>query len=524
MLPWLNVYEKNDATFLFQGFSSGFRIPFDAPFTPRISSNHKSALFHPDIVTKKLEKEINLGRVAGPFSEPPFNGQIIVSPIGLVEKKSGNDYRLIFDLSHPKTASINSGIDHSLCTVQYASFDKAVDMVLDLGKGAFLSKIDIESAFRLLPIHPDDFRLLGMTHLDQYYVDKTLPFGCSISCAHFERFSSFLEASLRKHTNSSHWMHYLDDFLTGDKNKEKAEQTKEKALQLFEHFGVPYAEEKLVGPVTCIMFLGLEIDTIEMVIRLPIDKIKDLVDQIDYFISKYQAKITLKELQSLIGKLNFACRAIRPGRAFCRRVINSTIGLTLPFHHARVTSDMMQDLLIWKEFLNTHNGTTMILPKEWSNNQTLRFYTDSSGAHGFGIFFDGSWVSAPWPDNMSVNRKQIAYLELFPILVALLIWSPVLKNKKIYFHCDNMAVVEILNKQSSKDKDCMALLRPFVLTCLNFNIVFKAQFIEGSKNNLADALSRLQLARFRSLCPTADEKMTPIPQSAWNLLGRKSLD
>ena len=107
-----------------------------------------------DIVTAKLDKEVNLGSVAGPFSVVPFNGEIIISPIGLVEKKSKDDYRLIFDLSYPRNKSVNDGIDHDLCTVQYTNFDQAIEMVHHLGQGSFLTKIDIQSAFRLLPIHP----------------------------------------------------------------------------------------------------------------------------------------------------------------------------------------------------------------------------------------------------------------------------------------------------------------------------------------------------------------------------------
>ena len=65
-------------------------------------------------------------------------------------------------------------------------------MVHKLGSNAQIAKMDISNAFRLLPIRPEDFALLGFKFLDKYYVDKCLPMGCGISCALFEKNSRIL--------------------------------------------------------------------------------------------------------------------------------------------------------------------------------------------------------------------------------------------------------------------------------------------------------------------------------------------
>ena len=92
----------------------------------------------------------------------------------------------------------------------------------------------------------------------------------------------------------------------------------------FSKLGVPVAPEKVEGPGTCLKFLGWEVDTVAMQVRIPEDKLKDLKDTINSVLNKAGRKITLKDLQSIIGKLNFACKAILPGRAFCRRFIDAT--------------------------------------------------------------------------------------------------------------------------------------------------------------------------------------------------------
>ena len=86
------------------------------------------------------------------------------------------------------------------------------------------------------------------------------------------------------------------------------------------------------GPATSIKFPGLLVDAIEMIVKIPEHKLADLKLDINYAISCFKKKITLQKLQSLIGKLNFACKAIAPNRAFCRRLINITCKITSPFH------------------------------------------------------------------------------------------------------------------------------------------------------------------------------------------------
>ena len=506
---------KNDKKVLLDGFRYGFRIPYHGSREQRLSKNHGTALKQPDIVWKKLSEEIKLGRVAGPFQDIPIDN-LIVSPIGLVPKSSPGEYRLIFDLSYPQGASINAGILREDSSVSYTKFDEVVHMVRQEGKGSFLFKVDIKSAFRLLPIHIQDFALLGMKFQDQFFVDKCLPFGLSLSCALFEKFSCFLEWHIKKISGSKLIIHYLDDFCGCKKNQEKADSILEKTLLAFSKLGVPVAPEKVEGPVTCLKFLGLEVDTVAMQVRIPKDKLEDLRENITFVLNKAGRKITLRELQSLIGKLNFACKAILPGRAFCRRLIDATIGVKKPFHRIKVSTSMVKDLLTWQSFLDNHNGASMMIDE---SNKVLDLFTDASGSLGFGAYFEGHWTNAPWPSRIleeKALKKDITYKELFPIVLSVLLWGHRFSNGKVTFHCDNEAVVSIINKQSTSHRRSMGLVRMLVYFCLTHNIVFKARHIPGKNNDIADALSRLQHSKFKALAPRgADKVRTEIPVAIW---------
>ena len=511
-------YDKTECTFLIKGFSSGFPIQYNGPRLPRDSKNLRSVSLNPDIIRKQLKKEVEAGRVAGPFAQRPFQN-LIVSPIGLVPKKNPGEYRMIHHLSYPEGESINDYIDPASCSVQYTSFDEAVKLVQILGRNCKLFKSDIKSAYRLIPIRPEDFELLGFKFNENFYFDKALPFGASISCITFERFARFLEFCVKSRLNTENLIHYLDDFLGGGKTTDSCAKALETFKNTMSELGVPVAVEKTEGPSEVLVFLGLELDSNEMVVRIPQEKIQEVLEKTRVVLST--SKTTLRKMQSLIGSLNFCCRAIIIGRPFTRRLINSICGISQPFHHIRIKKDIRLDLDMWQVFLKNFNGISVFHDRFWVTNEDVQLFSDSAGGQGlgFGAYYKGHWCQDSWPNswhNLEIT-SDITTLELFPILVALFVWGHELRNKKLKINCDNIAVVHILNKLTSKSERVMCLVRALTLRCLSLNILLKATHVPGCNNNICDALSRFQLVRFRELAPDADLVSTPVPDYLWNI-------
>ena len=79
--------------------------------------------------------------------------------------------------SYPAGNSVNDGIEPEVCSLHYTSVDEAARLVDSLGMGAQLAKFDLESAYRIVPVHPDDRPLLGMAWKGCWYMDTTLPSG-----------------------------------------------------------------------------------------------------------------------------------------------------------------------------------------------------------------------------------------------------------------------------------------------------------------------------------------------------------
>lgn len=109
-----------------------------------------------------------------------------------------------------------------------------------------------------------------------------------------------------------------------------------------------------------------------------------------------------------------------------------------------------------------------------------------------------------------MQHYQIAIKELFPIVIALEHWGQGLRDSKVLFLTDNMAVVEIINKQTSKEKVLMTLIRRLVLSALRFNILFCAKHIPGKHNVIADRLSRLQFQEAFSVAPQLEQSRVQV--------------
>jgi len=522
----LSDYPNRDsASDLLQGFGAGFRLHYTGPRTLSFCKNLSSCTDHPLIVQNKLLKEVQLGRLAGPFTIPPLP-DLRISPIGLVPKREPGEYRLIHHLSYPEGSSVNHFIDDKLASVTYTSFDQAISMVQELGSSSLLAKADIRSAFRLIPISHHDFNLLGIQFDGQYYVDMCLPFGCKLSCAIFEKFAHFLQWAVERNLQGL-VLHYLDDFLFGGRaTSQHCQSALDRFMDTCKALGIPIAEEKTVLPCTRLTFLGIEIDTEAMLIRIPMDKIERCNLILRNILAKN--KTTVKNIQSLIGLLNFLCRAIPMGRPFIRRLIDAISGYKKQHFKLRLTRAIKQDLLTWQTFLSTHNGVSLFQQQFWEDNQQLHLFTDSAGGEGrgFGAYFSGRWAYGTWPTAWAKTDilKDITFLEYFPILVAISIWGEDLVNKKVIFNSDNKAVVSILNNSTSKSKRVMILVRWFTLHCLQLNLSFKGRYIQGSRNVLADALSRLHLQHFKRLAPEAAPHPTTVPESLWTTLHEKLKD
>ena len=221
-------------------------------------------------------------------------------------------------------------------------------------------------------------------------------------------------------------------------------------------------------------------------------------------------KVMLRELQSLIGLLNFTCSVVLPGRAFLRRLIDLTRGIRRPHFKIRLNNDAKSDLIVWLSFLEQYNGRTFFLDERISASR-YEITSDAACSKGYGALFKTHWFYGSWPKPW--QSLNITALELFPLVIALHICGDQLTDKCVTFVTNNAALVEIINKQTSKHKIVVILIRDMVLTTFKFNIFFTARHPPGKLNKHADLISRYQIEWFKAISLGMDKFPMPVPKN-----------
>ena len=551
-LLYESKYDRDKAEELINGFTEGFDIGYRGPEIRKDESqNIPLTVGNPVILWNKIMKEVKLGRVAGPFNTIPFSNYI-QSPVGLVPK-SDNQTRLIFHLSfdfgeEDAKRSLNFHTPKEWCTVKYKDLDYAIEKCLELQKTEdfrgiiFYSKTDLKSAFRILPLRISQFCWLcfkarnPVTGQVQFFADKCLPFGASISCSLFQKFSDSLKHLSEFISGRYMTTNYLDDFLFIGTSECESNRLVRNFLSLCEFINCPVSLEKTEWAAKHMVFLGILLDGENLCLAIPQEKVLKARGKIYDIITKQKKRATIKELQSLTGFLNFLNKAIVPGRAFTRRMYAKIPAIAYDkklalhdgscklklYHHVKLDEEFLLDCKVWLSFLNNCTRKELCRPFTDKNRETssrdLHFYSDASGKIGLGCIFNKkSWLCAEWDKEfLDTCKPSIQYLELLALCVGIFAWDKELANMSLKIYCDNKAVRDMVNDYSSGCKNCMYLIRQLALNCLHFNRRIWVEYVKSEENVLADSLSRFDFKRFWENVPNSMETTpTEIPTQLW---------
>ena len=488
--------DRTLSRYLLSGIKEGFRIGFDHSHWPNLlrpaQRNMGSAKANPAVVQRYIDTEMQAGRLI------PVDGrkrQIHISSFGVIPKRQQpGKWRLIVDLSAPHGFSVNDGIPEALCSLRYPSVHDGAKMALQLGRGALMAKIDLQNAYRIVPVHPDDIGLLGVQWQGQVLVDTALPFGLRSAPKIFTALADGLMWAMQKE-NVPHVIHYLDDFLfAGAPESPQCALSLRKALDVCAQLGVPVAPHKIEGPSTKLTFLGIEIDSEEAMLRLPEEKLSSLKLEIVRW--RGLRRCSKRNLQSLLGSLNHAASVIGPGRTFMRGLIDLLPQAKVPHHRLRLNAEARADLLWWDMFIEQWNGVSLLsLPAP-----AHHIYTDASGSWGCGAIWSPRWLQLQWPEEWA--SENIAVMELVPIVAASAMWGACWTGCTVQFHCDNMAIVRVIAAGRAKFPPINRLLRCLFFFSAHFNFNIMAVHIRGTLNEVADA---------RNLSFTPNPQVNPHP-------------
>ena len=277
-------------------------------------------------------------------------------------------------------------------------------------------------------------------------------------------------------------LNYVDDFV-GAELKRSIWQAYWALSSILTELGVETSEEKIVPPTTRLEFLGITFDSHKMTMEISEEKLLEIKAELNTWLHKTRAK--RREVESLIGKLQFMAKCVKAGRIFLGRLIQWIRTMDRQSMYA-IPMEARKDIAWWARFIQEYNGVSIIwLNMEPETDTVLQ--TDAC-PKGYGGISRQQYFHGRFP--IAVQNKNIAVLEIWVVMVGLKIWAKQLSGKYFWVHVDNEAVASVLNTGASRNTELQDALREIASIAAKHEFVIKARHIPGVENRIPDWLSR----------------------------------
>ena len=401
----------------------------------------------------------------------------IETEMGYVDRR-----RVIMDLSWPEGGAVNEGVDteayiDGAARISLPTVDYMEERILQLGPGAFLYKTDLARGYRQLRVDPKDWPLLGFQHRGKTYIDICPPFGLRSAAMCMQRTT---EAISYIHAKEGFYSRpYLDDFGGAEASEERA-QTALNALQgVMEKLGVEEAKHKVCQPGQEMVWLGILFNTVDMTMQIPQEKLREVMEVVKQWRGREQA--TQREMQSLLGLLQFVASVAPPVRIFTNRMLQDL--REAPKRGKETLSLGFKQATLLPRF----NGRKIMDKVNIQCQETLELDACLTGC---GAIIGTQYYAEQFPPGILEQGHEIAHLELLNIVVAIKVWARQWSGQRVRIQCDNMNACIAIQTGRSRDSYMQCCVRKIFLWCTWHDIELVPTHCPGVEMVRVDALSR----------------------------------
>ncbi len=487
------------------------------------SKNSESAFTFGEQVSDAIADWLKKGFAAGPYAEHQVPANAKINSIMCREKPNGS-VRIILNLSSPLGLSVNDGIDKDLYPATMSSTNKWLEVLHQVGKGAWMAKVDWSDAYKHLHVRPEDLSLQWFSWLGKFFKELCLIFGSASSPGLYDRLAkTVLDLVIRIAKFPRQWVcQHLDDTAAacpdGCKLLEEFDSTYQSVSKLLGIRLAPRDDpEKAFGPSKVGTVFGITYDTVNWTWALPAEKMARISCQIRNILGKQEEQLV--EIQSIVGRIVHVKPLIQGGRFHIDHLIELTTAADDPKQLVALTDGFKRQLYFWYLILNTCSGRASIpdlqIPMPaWS----LHCFTDAAGGtldaagRGSGSVIPelGWWCYMPWSrrinagawcvEGKKVSRK-LAALELVGPLITLAAGADLFRQRPIIFWVDNQGSCSIWKHGYSNSCKLSSTIVRAIATlaaALGCRIdICKITRCSNSGAIMADALSKADFAAFK---------------------------
>jgi len=463
--------------YLIYGFPVSYRGPIPTPNT----ANHASALHHPSDVTKYVTTEVAEGAMLGPFAEPLFTPWSHCNPLMTRPKKASADRRVILDLSFPHAPghSVNGGTPTDVYEdkpykLRLPTIQDLAALVVKCGPGSFLFSRDIARCYRQLPIDPADWPLVGLHTQEGHFTDLSLPFGLRWAAMAAQRTMQVI--AHRCSRDDTDIVVYIDDLAGVATTRQEAQRQFQVLGDAISSLGLQEAAHKASPPAQQMVWLGFLLDTVDMTLSIPADKLRDIDSLLQQWNNRQNAN--RQQLQSILGKLFHVAQCVEPARKFLNRML-ATLRACPQSGYISLDEDFKKDLSWFRRYMADTNGV-YIMPQARSPVINIQVDSCLTGA-GAVCLSQGQCYHQKYPENLLDKDMSICHLECINALAALRLWAPGLRQSHVNLYSDSATAVAVLQEGRGRDVLLQAAAREFWLIAANHDLDLQVLHIPGEQ-------------------------------------------
>jgi ribonuclease HI len=465
----LSNWEKLTQDRVILNMVTGCPIPFAQSPSPTTTFTPKFSLEETKLITQEVQAMIEKGAI---IEVSPRDDQF-VGHIFLREKKDGGQ-RPVFNLK-----KLNATVEYKHFKMEGLPMVKTV-----LQENDWMLKLDLKDAYFCVAMKAQHRKYLRFQWTGKLFEFQCLPFGLGSAPRDFTKLLKPAIAFMRR--LGVRLLIYLDDILLMNQDKSQLLRDGKTMATLLEHLGFIINEKKSVPvPHRKLEFLGMMIDSETMTMSLPERKITQVTERCQKLLNSKQC--TIQEMAALIGTLSSTMMAILPAPLQYRHLQMQKTKALMKSHtysaSVSITPQCKQELKWWLLHLEQVNGRAII-----SSHPDLVIETDAS-LQGWGATTGTETVRGHWT---SEERKEpINALEMRAVWLALQALTKQKKYRHVHIRSDNVTTVSYINKKGgTKSERLINLTKDLWNFCLEQQMIMTAEYLPGSNNTIADALSR----------------------------------
>ncbi|KAK3236023.1 hypothetical protein CYMTET_53817 [Cymbomonas tetramitiformis] len=455
-----------DMAFLVRGAACGVGFPFagEEPDEPYVVENYVGDE-HAEAMTAELAKEMAAGRIFDARDWLPRG----VSALGMKDE-----------------------------------FTTVKDAYALLRPGMYMVKVDLEEAYRSLPVASQYWAAQCFQWRGKRYMDTRSPFGNRALPGIFMRYTRAIVAWMQ--AQGVPCVGYLDDFFMVARTAAEAQEMMDLMIEFVTMLGFKVNRAKCEGPARRLEFLGVLLCTDGETCTASIDE--ERVQQVTSKLREMRAEaakgpVRRRKLESLLGLLAF-CAQVVWGLSLYTRQGFALVAATAGRSRVTIGTGVMQDLKVVERVIRLYNGRKVVLHKEDVHEDA--FATDASLRKGMGGHCQPDYFLISWEDLAEMPQRDfypftskakshINYLELFAVWWALALWAHRLSGWTLVVRIDNQCALTQVDKFWGP-VEYIPLLRKIFYLCAQHDIRLHPKYISSKDNLLADLLSRLKLEEF----------------------------